>query len=137
MLLRKFYAFLLTSICLIPIVTITLSFTSTISFTILLLMVALYVIGCLISYGIPSSVLSDVLTYKLKPKNRKKSALIWHLIFGFSFIFTLGLLADPSKLMQEFNHYIADMYGLLIASVLAALMIWFFDERIREKRSNH
>ncbi|GAA0451886.1 hypothetical protein [Alkalibacillus silvisoli] len=134
MLIRKFYAYLLTSTILIPIMTLILLTTSDIPLSILIPIVGLYVLGGLFSFGVPTSVLSDVLTEKASPDKRSKLALILHTLFGMSFIFVLGLLADANSLFNDFAVFWSSMYLFFFSATLAAILFWTFDEWVRKKR---
>ncbi|MDQ0352110.1 hypothetical protein J2R98_001944 [Alkalibacillus filiformis] len=135
MLLRKFLAFLLASVILTPTLTAVLYLTNGGMFlSVLLPIIALYVIGGLFSFGIPASVLSDWLTRKMTEVKRRQYSFWFHVLSGISFIFILGILADPSTLFNDFIEYWTNMYPFFFGALFAAIVLWFCDEWVRKKR---
>ncbi|MDV2583098.1 hypothetical protein [Alkalibacillus haloalkaliphilus] len=135
MLLRKFLAFLLASIIITPTLTAVLYLTSGgIFLSVLLPIIALYVVGGLFSYGIPTSVLSDWLTQKMTEVKRRQYSFWFHVLSGVSFIFILGILADPSTLFNDFITYWTSMYPFFFGALFAAIVLWLCDEWVRIKR---
>ena len=67
--------------------------------------ISIIAIPAILLYGVPVSFLSEKLTAKFSNKKRIYSALAIHILFGFAFIFIVGLLFDTQELLSDFNQF--------------------------------
>ncbi|MGB2993344.1 MAG: hypothetical protein WBB47_11975 [Paenisporosarcina sp.] len=100
------------------------------------LFMGMYLLPILLFYGLPSSILSDVVTKKLKGPIRWMSALFIHLFLAVSFV-----LMQISFFSQwESDLFLSTIKSLLdnfffITAVLSSSLFWCIDEFLRCKRT--
>ncbi|MGB5945205.1 hypothetical protein [Paenisporosarcina sp.] len=100
------------------------------------LFMGMYLLPILLFYGLPSSILSDVVTKKLKGPIRWMSALFIHLFLAVSFV-----LIQISFFSQwESDLLFSNITSLLdnfffITAVLSSGLFWCIDEFLRCKRT--
>jgi hypothetical protein len=97
------------------------------------LVLGMYILPILLIYGVPVSVFSDFVTYRLTGYIRGFIALLIHLSFAVLFILIPVLISN-----REWNTIFSDFYNLLdnyyfffLASIISSIIFWFIDEFIR------
>ncbi|WP_027964925.1 hypothetical protein [Halalkalibacillus halophilus] len=133
MLLRKFLAFLVTSFATTILFVLLLGSELQLGIVLSTAIIGMYAVGGIISYGIPTSVLADVITKKLPEPNRKYTSLILHILFGMAFIFVLGIIADPSGMIGQFPQFWSSMWVFFLAATFASTLFWGVDEWLRSR----
>lgn len=93
---------------------------------------AMYLLPILLFYGFPSSILSDVVTKKLKGFSRGISALLVHLLLAAMFVLVPILLFSQWERELLFS----DVRSLLdnfffITAILSSFLFWLIDEFLR------
>ncbi|MFC6233430.1 hypothetical protein ACFQI7_37585 [Paenibacillus allorhizosphaerae] len=89
-----------------------------------------YIIAIPVSliYGVPISMLSDILNNQFSGKKRGFFSLIVHLFFGICFVYLIMVL-DSRFYLTEFNMF--DLY-FLVASTIISFIFWAVDEILRK-----
>jgi glucan phosphoethanolaminetransferase (alkaline phosphatase superfamily) len=100
------------------------------------IIVGMYLLPILLFYGLPSSILSDVVTEKLKGAIRGISALLIHLFLAALFVLIPIILFDEF----ERNLLFSDIKSLLenfffITAILSSSLFWCIDEFLRCTRT--
>jgi hypothetical protein len=100
----------------------------------LALFFGMYLLPILLIYGIPSSILSDFITRRLKGVFRLLLAFLIHIILGALFVLIPTLLFEHEK-----NIFLSDVSSLLnnfffIPSIVSAVIYWSIDELIRSNK---
>ncbi|MFE5318122.1 hypothetical protein ACFQ88_05365 [Paenibacillus sp. NPDC056579] len=124
---RKLLAFICTIIISAPIVGICFMLIeeSTIKEIPGLIFTYIIAIPVTLIYGIPISMLSDILNNQVRGKRREFFSLIVHLFFGICLIMVL----DSRFYLTEFNMF--DLY-FLVASTIISFIFWAVDEILRK-----
>jgi len=100
-----------------------------------IIVLGIYLLPILLFYGLPSSLLSDFITKKLKGMFRRVSALFIHLFLATLFVLILILssewerailFTDSKNLLKDFFFHISSLSGSLF---------WCIDEFLRSKRA--
>lgn len=93
---------------------------------------AMYLLPILLFYGLPTSILSDWITKKLKGFNREISALLIHLLLAAMFVIIPILLFSQweRKLLFSDVRSLLDNF-FFITAILSAFLFWVIDEFLR------
>jgi hypothetical protein len=96
------------------------------------ILIALYLLPILLFYGLPSSILSDFVTKKLKGISRGILALMIHIFLAALFVLIPILLFSPG----ERELLVSDVKSLLdnfffITAILSSFLFWLIDEFLR------
>src|SRR4051812_24194357 len=67
--------------------------------------ISVIAVPAILLYGVPVSFLSEKVTERLSNKQRIFSSFAIHALFGFAFIFIVGLLFDTRELFSDFNQF--------------------------------
>ncbi len=78
-------------------------------------------------YGLPVSVLSDLVTKKIHGFSRLTVAFIIHISFGLSFIYFLSLIEPDFGGLGPFDN----LYG--VTAVIGSIIFFVLDEYLRKK----
>lgn len=100
------------------------------------ILLGMYLLPILLFYGLPSSILSDVVTRKLKGPIRWMSALFIHLFLAVFFV----LMQISIFSQRESDLLLSNITSLLdniffITAVLSSSLFWCIDEFLRCKRT--
>lgn len=94
--------------------------------------IAMYLLPILLFYGVPSSILSDFLTKKLKGISRGILALMIHLFLAALFVLIPILLFSPGERELLFSDVKSLIYNFFfITAILSSSLFWFIDEFLR------
>lgn len=94
--------------------------------------IAMYLLPILLFYGVPSSILSDFLTKKLKGISRGILALVIHLFLAALFVIIPILLFFPGERELLFSDVKSLIYNFFfITAILSSSLFWFIDEFLR------
>lgn len=97
-----------------------------------IIFIAMYLLPILLFYGVPSSILSDFLTKKLKGISRGILALVIHLFLAALFVIIPILLFFPGERELLFSDVKSLIYNFFfITAILSSSLFWFIDEFLR------
>jgi hypothetical protein len=97
------------------------------------LVLGMYILPILLIYGVPVSVLSDFVTYRLAGYIRGLIALLIHLSFAVLFILIPVLISigDLKVIFIDFYSLLDNYFFFFLASIISSIIFWFIDEFIR------
>lgn len=99
------------------------------------IIMGMYLLPILLFYGLPSSILSDVVTKKLKGAIRGISALVIHLFLAALFVLIPILFNEFEKdiLFSDIKSLLDNFF--FITAILSSGLFWCIDEFLRCKRT--
>ena len=93
--------------------------------------ISMVAVPAILLYGVPVSFLSEKVTEGLSNKKRIFSSFAIHVLFGFAFIFFVGLLFDTQELFSDFNQFWRSNEIIIFASLVTSICFWLIDEGVR------
>ncbi|MEI4770948.1 hypothetical protein WAX74_15100 [Psychrobacillus sp. FJAT-51614] len=98
------------------------------------MIIGMYLLPILLFYGIPASILSDIITTKLSGLLRGSLALFIHLFLAALFIVIPILFSELERdlLLADIRSLYDNFY--FITSLLSSSLFWCIDEVLRSKR---
>lgn len=96
------------------------------------ILIGLYLLPILLIYGVPVSIVSDIMTKKLIGLLRGISALFIHLLFAISFVLIPNLFSESERALLLSD--ISNLNSLVfVTALLSSILLWSIDELLRSK----
>lgn len=137
MLLRKTLAYFITSVSMVLLLVIIPFLQGEYDAVYYAFLVACVVFPIILLYGLPVSIMADVVTKPFEMLGlglaRTLISLLIHLVLGLGFVFIYALVYNDVNSFTSFNVFWATSKIQFIASTLASFLFWLMDEWLRTK----